>query len=114
MLQAWCAYLNSTPAVVSFLNRRQKNMTYASYSLDQLRTIPVPDPEKTDLTPLAHAFNDLGDSKMLPWSKMNDCPVRVKLDDVVAKVIGIAPEILADWLQRIVNEPNVNNRKPTD
>ena len=114
MLQAWCAYLNSTPAVLSFLNRRQKNMTYASYSLDQLRTIPVPDPEKTDLTPLVHAFKDLGESKLLPWPKMNDCPVRAKLDDVVAKVIGVDPEILADWRQRIVSEPTVNNQKPAD
>lgn len=74
----------------------------------------MPDPEKTDLAPLVRAFNDLGDSKLLPWPKMTDCPVRAKLDDVVAKVIGVAPEILADWRQRIVNEPTVNNRKPAD
>ena len=114
MLQAWCVYLNSTPAVLSFLNRRQKKLTYANYSLDQLRTIPVPDPEKTDLAPLVSVFDDLGNSKLLPWPKMNDCPVRAKLDDVVAKVLGLDPEILADWRQRIVNEPTVNNRKPAD
>ena len=114
MLQAWCAYLNSTPAVLSFLNRRQKKLTYANYSLNQIRAIPVPDPEKTDLAPLVSAFNDLGNSKLLPWSKMNDCPTRAKLDDVVAKVLGLDPEILADWRQRIVSEPTVNNQKPAD
>ena len=111
---AWCAYLNSTPAVLSFLNRRQKTLTYALYSLDQLRNIPVPDPEKTDLTPLEQAFKDLGDKKFLPWSKMNDCPVRAKLDDVVAHVLDIDPEIVGEWRHRIVNEPTVSNRKPTE
>lgn len=112
--QAWCAYLNSTPAVLSFLNRRQKKLTYANYSLGRLRTIPVPDPEKTDLTPLEQAFKDLGDKKLLPWPKMNDCPVRAKLDDVVAHVLDIDPKIVGEWRHRIVNEPTVSNRKPTE
>ena len=42
-LKAWCAYFNSTPAMVSFMNRRQKKLTYADYSLDQLRSMPVPE-----------------------------------------------------------------------
>ena len=107
-LKAWCAYLNSTPATISFLNRRQKKLTYAAYSLDQLRSIPVPDPAYVDLTPLSDAFERLGDTAMLPWSKMHECPVRVELDEIVARVLDIDADMLAEWRERIADEPTVS------
>ena len=111
-LEAWCAYLNSTPAVVSFLNRRQKALDYSSFSLDQLRSMPVPDPEKCDIAPLRAAFQKLGETALLPWSQMDKCPVRAELDAVAASVLGIDPAEIADWRQRIVREPTVCNRAP--
>ena len=107
-LQAWCAYLNSTPAVLSWLNRRQKKLTYASYSLDQLRSIPVPDPNKVDLRPLVEAFQRLGDSELLPWPRMNECAVRAELDDAVAKVLDLDSAEIEDWRKRIAKEPTVS------
>ena len=113
MLAAWAAYLNSTPAVLSFLNRRQKKLTYSDYSLDQLRSIPVPDPAKCDLAPLATAFRELGDAELLPWPRMNECPVRARLDAAAGECLGLRPETVADWRERIVGEPTVSNR-PAD
>ena len=107
-LQAWCAYLNSTPAVLSWLNRRQKKLTYASYSLDQLRSIPVPDPNKVDVRPLVEAFQRLGDSELLPWPRMNECAVRAELDDAVAKVLDLDSAEIEDWRKRIAKEPTVS------
>lgn len=109
-LQAWCAYLNSTPSVVSFLNRRQKTLVYASYSLDQLRSIPVPDPNKVDLRPLVEAFQRLGDSELLPWPRMNECAVRAELDDAVARVLDLDSAKIEDWRKRIAKEPTVSGR----
>ena len=109
-LAAWAAYLNSTPAVLSFLNRRQKALDYSDYSLDQLRSIPVPDPAKCDLAPLATAFHELGDAELLPWPRMNECPARARLDVVVGECLGLRPETVADWRERIVREPTVSNR----
>ncbi len=112
-LVAWAAYLNSTPAVLSFLNRRQKALDYSDYSLDQLRSMPVPNPAKCDLAPLATAFRELGDADLLPWPRMNECPVRTRLDAAAGECLGLRPETIADWRERIVREPTVSN-KPAD
>ena len=111
-LEAWCAYLNSTPAILSFMNRRQKKLTYADYSLDQLRSMPVPDPSKCDLAPLQAAFRKLGESALMPWPQMDECAVRAELDEATAAVLGINPAEIADWRQRIVHEPTVCNKAP--
>ena len=111
-LEAWCAYLNSTPAVVSFLNRRQKALDYSDYSLDQLRSMPVPDPAKCDLTPLREAFHKLGESALLPWPRIAGCPVRMALDAAAGTVLGIESVGLIDWRHRIRSEPTVSNKQP--
>ena len=112
-LAAWAAYLNSTPAVLSFLNRRQKALDYSDYSLDQLRSMPVPNPAKCDLAPLATAFRELGDADLLPWPRMNECSARARLDAAAGECLGLRPETVADWRERIVREPTVSNR-PAD
>ena len=114
VLRAWCAYLNSTPAVLSWLNRRQKKLTYASYSLDQLRSIPVPDPKNVDLRPLVDTFQELSDAEMLPWSKMDQCPVRAALDDAVARVVGLDSAEIEEWRERIAKEPTVSGQVGDD
>ena len=70
-LKAWCAYLNSTLGVLSFLKRRQKTLDYSDYSLDQLRSIPMPDPAKCDLAPLSNTFRELCEAELLPWPQMD-------------------------------------------
>ena len=114
VLQAWCAYLNSTPAALSWLNRRQKKLTYASYSLDQLRSIPVPDPQNVDLRPLVDAFQELGDAELLPWPKMHQCAVRAALDDAVARVVGLDSAEIEEWRERIAKEPTVSGQVGDD
>ena len=109
-LQAWCVYLNSTPAVLSFLNRRQKALDYSDYSLDQLRTMPVPDPSKRDLAPLQAAYRKLGESPLMPWPQMDKCATRAELDAAAATVLDIDAARVADWRKRIVREPTVSNK----
>ena len=95
------------------MNRRQKKLTYADYSLDQLRSMPVPDPAKCDLAPLADAFRKLGGTELLPWPQMDQCAARAALDEAAAQVLGLDAAEIADWRQRIVREPTVSNRPAT-
>ena len=113
-LKAWCAYLNSTPAVLSYLNRRQKKLTYADYSLDQLRSIPVPDPLKVDLGPLADVYEKLCRWELEAWPRMAADPVRAELDDAVVRLLDLDPAEVADWRRRIAAEPTVSNAYAED
>ncbi len=109
-MQAWCAYLNSTLGVLSYLHRRARKLTYGRYRPAQLHTIPLPDPAKCDLTPLADAFRDLQDAELLPWPKMNECPVRAKLDAAAAACLDIDIDWIA-WSRRLIAaEPTVSNQ----
>ncbi len=47
--KAWCAWLNSTIGILAVLNIRQKKLTYPSFSLDGLRSLPVPRPATCDI-----------------------------------------------------------------
>ena len=112
-LKAWCAYLNSTPGSLSFLSRRQKALDYSDYSLDQLRTIPVPDPTQCDLAPLVDAFRELGNAELLPWPRMDKCAARAALDEAAAHVLGIDAATIAEWRKRLVHEPTISNKPAT-
>lgn len=109
--KAWCAFLNSTPGAVLFLNRRAKKLTYPAYSLDQLRSLPCPDPAKTKIEHLAAAFDELRDHELLPWAQMDHCPIRTRLDAVVGQTLGIEPAKLAEWRRKLVQEPTISNKK---
>ena len=54
--KAWCAWLNSTFGIIAFLNTRQKNLTYPNFSLDGLRSLPVPHPDQCDIVALAAIY----------------------------------------------------------
>ena len=109
-LRAWCAWLNSTPGVIGFMNRRQKKLTYASYSLAQLRSLPCPNTNNTDLQPLVDAFEDFKNIDLRPWPEMNKCPVRSELDEVASVVAQLDPKEVADWRERLVREPTISNK----
>ncbi len=109
--KAWCAFLNSTPGAVLFLNRRSKKLTYSAYSLDQLRSLPCPDPGKVRTGYLAATFDELQHRELLPWTQMDRCPVRARLDAVVGRMLDIKPAKLAEWRRRLVQEPTISNKK---
>ena len=108
-MPAWCAWLNSTPGVLSYLHRRARKLTYGRYRPAQLHTLPLPDPAKADLAPLATAYERLQNQPLEPWPRMNHCAVRADLDLVAAELLDIDPATVADWRARIANEPTVSN-----
>ena len=110
IMRAWCAYLNSTCGALSLLSQRSKKLTYPQFSLNHLRSIPLPDPSRADLAPLVRVFDDLCNAELLPWAQMDKDPARHKIDDAVAEVLELDPAEMADWRRRIVNEPTVSNK----
>ena len=109
-MRAWCAYLNSTLGVLSYLHRRARKLTHGRYRPAQLHTVPLPDPAKCDLTPLEDAFRDLQDAELLPWPRMFECPVRARLDASAAACLGMNVAQVNWWRYQIANEPTVSNR----
>lgn len=112
LCKAWCVWLNSTFGIIAFLNIRQKKLTYPSYSLDGLRTLPVPNPNDCDIVALAATYDSYGENNLLPLPQIHVDPVRHALDNaVLAAVPGLSDSDVACWRQSIALEPSVNNEK---
>ena len=89
-----------------------KNLTYPNFSLDGLRTLPVPNPDKCDTAALAAAFDRLADSPLRALPEIDRDDARRALDEAAAEAVpGVDAAQLAGLRRRIPLEPNVNNRK---
>lgn len=110
--EAWCAWFNSTPGMLSFLNIRQKKLTYPSFSMDSLRTLPAPHPERCDIDHLAQIFDQYAEEKLKPFPEICDDKVRHALDDAVVKAVpGIDIKTIKACRLAISREPSVTNIK---
>ncbi len=108
VLQAWCAWLNSTPGLLGFLHRRGRTLDYSDFMPNKLNSLPCPDPSQaTSWRPLARAYEELRHQPLEPWPRMDECPVRATLDDVAAEAVGLNRETVADWRRRLVHEPTI-------
>ena len=112
LCKAWCVWLNSTFGIIAFLNIRQKKLTYPSYSLDGLRTLPVPSPNACDIVTLAATYDRHAEDNLLPLPQIHADPVRHALDNaVLAAVPGLPGSDVARWRESIALEPSVNNER---
>ena len=112
LCKAWCVWLNSTFGIIGFLNTRQKKLTYPHFSLDGLRSLPVPHSSHCDIAALVETFNQCADDTLRPLPEIHADPVRHALDGAVLKAVpGLAGSNVARWRQSISLEPSVNNEK---
>ena len=102
--KALCLYLNSTPGVLSLLGARDnRKPSYPSFSLDTLRSLPVPnfavlgDAERELLSGW---FDWLENETLQPFPRMAEDPVRAQIDDAVVQVMGLD----AGWVEMIRRE----------
>ena len=113
--KAWCVWLNSTFGILAFLNIRQKNLTYPQFSIDGLRSILVPDLNKTecDTMRLVRAWDDFADKPLLTIPEIHIDEIRKQLDRAVLDAIPGLPGCEdVDIIRRaIAQEPSVNNRR---
>ena len=115
LAKAICLYLNSTPGVLTLLGGRDNRIpSYPSFSLDTLRSLPVPDLtalESGSLDFLTGWFNWLRREEILPLPHMHNDPVRQQIDDAVTNALGLDPEWVASVRREIAHEPSVMDRR---
>ena len=112
--RALCLYLNSTLGVLSLLGERDNRVpSYPSFSLDTLRSMPIP-----DLTALAEPeremlsgwFDWLQHEPLQPFPLIADDPVRAQIDDAVIQALALDSEWVAAIRRELSREPSVTDR----
>ena len=113
--KALCLYLNSTPGILTLLGGRDNKVpSYPSFSLDTLRSLPVPDfaaMEPTSRDSLSSWFDWLQREELLPLPLMHEDRVRQQIDDAVTNALGLDPEWVASVRRELAREPSVMDRR---
>ena len=113
--KALCLYLNSTPGILTFLGGRDNKVpSYPSFSLDTLRSLPVPDfaaLESMSRDSLSSWFDWLKHEELLPLPTMHEDPVRQQIDDAVTNALGLDLEWIATVRRELAHEPSVMDRR---
>ena len=116
--KALCLYLNSTPGLLTLLGGRDNKIpAYPAFSLDTLRSLPVPDFRAVDserMTLLGRAFDQLQDKTLQPFPQMDVDPARQQIDDVVAQILGLDPEWVDRVRRELTREPSVTDARQAD
>ena len=108
--KALAAWWNATPARLMLLNRRGRKLTYPVWQVAHLREIGVPRPDNPAWGALKEAFDQVCDMELLPMRQGDECAVRRVIDEAAALVIGVEPEVVADWRAKLAREPTVGGQ----
>ena len=112
LCKAWCVWFNSTPGIIGFLNIRQKKLSYPNFSLEGLRSLPVPNPDRCDIDRLVTVYNEYADENLLALPLMNEDSVRFAIDNAVLDAVpNLSNSDVIQWKNSIQLEPSVNNKK---
>ena len=113
--KAMCLYLNSTPGLLALLGQRDNRApSYPSFSLDTLRSVPVPDFTtlgESERELLTSWFDWLKGHTLQPFPLMADDPVRAQIDDAVVQALGMDAEWVATVRQALAREPSVTDKR---
>ena len=94
--------------------RDNRKPSYPSFSLDTLRSLPVPNfaalgAAERDL--LSSWFGWLQNETLQPFPQMHEDPVRQQIDDAVVKALGLDPEWVATMRRELAREPSVTDAR---
>lgn len=109
--KALSVWWNSTPVRMMLLNRRGKKLTYPAWSLEHLEEIRIPKPDNPGWDALREAYDKICDEDLLPLKHAVEDTVRSTIDDAAAKVLGIDPQVIAGWREKLAKEPTITNRQ---
>ena len=111
--KAICLYLNSTPGLLSLLGARDNRVpSYPSFSLDTLRSLPVPNFGElgdAERELLSSWFNWLRNESLQPFPQMHNDPVRRQIDDAVIEALKLDQDWVEMVRQALAREPSVTN-----
>ena len=111
--KALCLYLNSTPGLLSLLGARDNRVpSYPSFSLDTLRSLPVPNfaalgAAERDL--LSSWFGWLQNETLESFPRMHEDPVRQQIDDAVTQALDLDSDWVATMRRELEREPSVTD-----
>lgn len=112
---ALAAYLNSSLGLLALLGSRDnKSPSYPAFSLDTLRSVPVPDfmhygDRARDA--LSNTFDNLKNEVLLPLPEMDQDPVRRELDDAVTDALDLDPEWVTGIRRALSEEPSITGKR---
>ena len=113
--KALCLYLNSTIGLLSLLGARDNRVpSYPSFSLDTLRSVPVPDFTalgEAERDMLSNWFEWLQHETLQPFPLMADDPVRAQIDDAVIQALALDAEWVAMIRRELSREPSVTDKR---
>ncbi len=113
--KALCLYMNSTPGLLSLLGERDNRVpSYPSFSLDTLRSVPVPDFAalgEAEVGLMGSWFDWLQREPLQPFPLMAEDPVRRQIDDAVVQALGLDAEWVARVRRELAREPSVTGRR---
>ena len=99
---------NSTPVWLMLLNMRSRKLTWPEWSLAQLETVLVPDPQYCDYAVLEDTFNSVAERELKPMRYQAEDFARQEIDKAAAKVIGLDESLVAEWRALLAAEPTVS------
>ncbi len=112
--KALCVYFNSTIGILAILgDRTNKKPTYPQFSLDDLRSMPVPDfnaLSEAQVSAMAAAYDALCKFTLLPLPQIMQDETRKALDRIVTEALGIQPEIVANIRRELAREPSITGK----
>lgn len=110
-------YFNSSVGILSMLGERDnRKPSYPSFSLDTLRSLPVPDMYDLDEHQIARMLEchySLKGKTLLPFPQMMEDPVRREIDDCVSEVIGLDKDWLESVRAALCREPAITGSSHT-
>lgn len=111
LTKAWCVWFNSTPGLLAYMSIRQKTLNYPSFSLDNLRSLPVPTEKNHDIDLLAATFDKLKDETLKSLPKLETDEIRKELDEAIAQAIGTMNlQEIAEWRRLLAEEPSIHQK----
>ena len=112
--KALATWWNSTPVRLMLLNRRAQKLTYPTWQLAHLKEIRIPKPKNAAWGMLRAAFDEVGETELLPMKDAEQCEARKVIDAAAALACGLDPELLGEWRRRLATEPTITNRRAGD
>lgn len=111
MQKAYSVYFNSTLGITSAVACAAPNiLSRVNFSLDTIRSLPVPILTDEQANALAGVFDALSYAELLNLADAAVDPVRIALDAAVAETLGVPPDTIAQARSELCREPSVQGR----
>ena len=108
-------YLNSSVGILAMLGSRSNRVpSYPRYSLDDLRSISIPDFQvygPAIVKNLAEIYDKLSKAELKPLPQIETCETRQNLDATVAHELGLDGETVATIRLQLASEPSVRGER---